>query len=74
MARSIDIPRTNNSLCSFVMNLLILSLRDTDNNAKPASSYNAALSGKTLLAKISEERTKANCFLSVLECLVMATL
>jgi hypothetical protein len=29
-------------------------------------NLNAALSGKKLLAKISEERTKANCFLSIL--------
>jgi hypothetical protein len=31
----------------------------------PYETYNATLSGKNLLAKISEERAKANCFLSV---------
>jgi hypothetical protein len=71
MARSIDIPRTNNSLCSFVMNLLILSLRDTDNNAKPASSYNAALSGKKLLAKIvNAENKKPTVFCPFLSALL----
>ncbi|WP_234399182.1 hypothetical protein, partial [Pseudoalteromonas sp. T1lg75] len=35
--------------------------------------HNAALRGNKLLAKISEERAKANCFLSVLERLVRNT-
>jgi hypothetical protein len=33
-------------------------------------TYNATLSGKKLLAKISKERAKANYFLSILERLV----
>jgi hypothetical protein len=36
-----DTAKTNNSLCSFVINLLISSLHDIENTAKLASSYNA---------------------------------
>jgi hypothetical protein len=43
-----------------------------DSYAMSDGMANGALSGKTLLAKISEERTKANCFLSVLERLVIS--
>ncbi|TYK64205.1 hypothetical protein [Colwellia echini] len=36
------------------------------NLLEQVAATNATLSGKKLLAKISEERAKANCFLSVL--------
>ena len=34
------------------------------------ATYNAQLTGKKLLAKISDEGAKANCFLSLLNCLL----
>ena len=46
IAISTDTAKTNNSLCSFVINLLILSLHDFDSTAKLASSYNSLLDGQ----------------------------